>query len=66
MLPLHQANMLADPVTARPARKKGVALGRTTYPLLWSRRQESNLQPDDYKSPVLPVELRRHMPVSGR
>ena len=36
-------------------------MGRTTYPLLWSRRQESNLQPDDYKSPALPVELRRQM-----
>ena len=26
---------------------------------LWSRRQESNLQPADYKSAALPVELRR-------
>ena len=26
----------------------------------WSRRQESNLQPADYKSAALPIELRRH------
>lgn len=29
--------------------------------LLWSHREESNLQPTDYKTVALPVELRWHM-----
>ena len=30
------------------------------YTLVWSWRQESNLQPADYKSAALPIELRQH------
>lgn len=31
-----------------------------SFYLLWSRAQESNPQPADYKSAALPIELARH------
>ena len=31
-----------------------------TYRYYWSRREESNPQPSDYKTAALPIELRRH------
>jgi hypothetical protein len=31
-----------------------------TAGIFWSWRQESNLQPADYKSAALPIELRQH------
>lgn len=34
---------------------------RTRYRLVWSSRQELNLQPTDYKTVALPVELQEHV-----
>ena len=44
---------------------RGLSKGDNTNPRLsrpwWSRQRESNPQPDDYKTPALPLELWRHV-----
>ena len=50
-----------EPVKALPADLQSAPFGRLGNPSikLWSRREDLNPQPADYKSAALPVELHR-------